>query len=100
MILSLLQSTVVGIVLGAIYGLSFLKHKRRVLSACTSKRSTTTGYRFLTIMFALFRLGLFAMLLFFVLHSKTNQIILTLSCFIIVFWLTILKGKATLYEGH
>lgn len=95
-----LQSIIVGAVLGAMYGLSFLQHKRRVLSTYTTKRASATSYRFLTIIFALFRLGLFATLLIFVLHSKTIQIILTLSCFIIVFWLTILKGKATLYEGH
>lgn len=90
-IVSLSISIILGTVLGILYGLFYLYNKKRVLDALHTAPSRKNSAIIYLGSFA--RIGFIALLIGLLLRYPTIPFILTISCFLIGFWLVILFKK-------
>ncbi|HZW60696.1 MAG TPA: hypothetical protein VFF04_00560 [Candidatus Babeliales bacterium] len=88
--ITIFLSIITGIISGIIYGLFFLLQRRRVFSL------DATSYRFhaLNVIFSATRILLLAVVWYYLLLSPSINLILLVTSFLGVFWLTILTAKA------
>lgn len=90
-IYSFITSTIVAILLGYAYGLSFLLAKKKAFLFHPS--TTQKRYIAVSLLLTLMRVGTLAVILFYLLRYSTLNVMLILALFSITFWTVIIKKK-------
>ena len=87
---------IIGLSIGYLYGLSFIYFKRRafLLARTTTKRNRW----YLFIAPTLIRLTLFLSAFYYLVHTTRVHFLLSLLCFVVAFWMTILHIKVDQHD--
>lgn len=100
-LLSIISSIAIGSFIGMLYGYFFMHQKRKIILMHKHDDATPTLKKTITrSALSIIRLAFLAILWLFILRLKSIQFILVLPCFIITFWLVLLRQKARLNERH
>lgn len=98
-LLSIISSIILGSCIGAIYAYFFMHQKRKILSMHTHDHAMPSLKKtIIRSVLSIMRLAFLAVVWLFILRWESIQFILVLPCFIITFWLILLKQKARLNE--
>ena len=95
-------SFVIGLLLGFMYGLSFVVQKRKALPLFLKKfklNHPDLSVFIKSISFFLIRISFLGIILYYLLPIKWINFILVALGFLIAFWAVILKTKASFYEA-
>jgi len=100
-ILQILSSIILGSTIGILYGLFFMHQKKQILAMNNQDSAVPTFKKtILRSLLSIIRLAFLSILWLFLLRSTSFLFILVLPCFLISFWLILLKQKARLNERH
>jgi dipeptide/tripeptide permease len=100
-LLSIISSIAIGSIIGIVYGHFFMHQKRKILMMHEHDNAVPTLKKtMMRNILSMVRLAILAIVWLFILRWESIQFILVVPCFIITFWLILLKQKARLNERH